>query len=119
MRPAADIAGGDPVTSGPDQSNTADDTSPQGPAALDKAIPLQTRLVTLDIKGSLPVARDALAERGIECMTTQELRFAIDAEVMTRAVVDGDRFGTEVAYWYTEESTAPFPPGTLLHYGCA
>jgi len=79
----------------------------------------RTRLVTLNIKGPLPVARHALAERGIECVATQELRFEIDAEVMTRAVVDGDRFGIEVAYWYTEESSAPFPPGTLLHYCCA
>ena len=77
------------------------------------------RLLALDIKGSLPVAQDALAERGIECVTTQEVRLALDAEVMTRVVVDGDRFGPEVAYWYTEESTAPFPPGTLLHYGGA
>jgi hypothetical protein len=77
------------------------------------------RLIALNIKGSLPVAQDALAERGIESVTTQEVRLAVDAEVMTRVVVDGDRFGPEVAYWYTEETSAPFPPGTLLHYGGA
>jgi hypothetical protein len=89
------------------------------PAARAQARPLRIRLIALNIKGSLPVAQDALAERGIECMTTQEMRFELDAEVMTRVVVDGDRFGPEVAYWYTEGSTAPFPPGTLLHYGGA
>lgn len=68
-------------------------------------------MIQLMIKGDVRVAIAALEKRQIEPIAGS---FKTHNDVMLVMVRDGD--WKKVSDWFGEPGTAPYPPGSLLHY---